>query len=154
MSEHKSRTTWSRTTEDFTIKTFDRNHLLEFEGGLKLSGSSAPEYSGDPARVCPEETFVAALSSCHMLTFLAVASLRSYTVDQYVDDAVGFLEKNTEGRLAMTRVELRPQVRFSGDKLPSAEDLEKMHEKAHQGCFIANSVNCEVAVIPPEESLP
>ncbi len=145
MSEHQATTRWTRTTEDFEIKTFVRDHEMTFQGGALLPGSSAPEYSGDPAKVCPEETFVAALSSCHMLTFLAVASLRKFVVDHYEDAAVGWLEKNEAGRMAMTRVELRPKIQFSG-KQPTAEELELMHEKAHRGCFIANSVSCEVVV--------
>ncbi len=149
MSEHKATTQWARTTEDFEIKTFVRDHEMTFQGGAQLPGSSAPEYSGDPAKVCPEETFVASLSSCHMLTFLAVASLRKFVVDHYEDPAVGWLEKNDAGRMAMTRVELRPRIQFSG-KQPTAEELTLMHEKAHRGCFIANSVSCEVVVVPQE----
>ena len=97
----------------------------------------------------PEEAFVAALSSCHMLTFLAIAATRRLTVDSYQDDAVGTLEKNDKGRLAMTRVVLRPRVVFGAESTPSADELQKMHQKAHAGCFIANSVTSDVVVEPP-----
>jgi organic hydroperoxide reductase OsmC/OhrA len=89
---------------------------------------------------------VAALSSCHMLTFLAIASKKGFVVDDYRDEAVGVLEKNAEGRLAVTRVTLRPRIGFSGDRVPSVEEIERMHESAHRGCFIANSVRTEVTV--------
>ena len=92
---------------------------------------------------------MAAISSCHMLTFLALAAKRRFVVDAYVDDAVGFMEKNQEGRVAITRVTLRPAIRFSGDRRPGADDLEKLHHQAHEHCFIANSVRTEVTIEQP-----
>ena len=104
------------------------------------------------ANVDPEEAFVASLSSCHMLTFLAIAAKRKFLVDSYVDDAEGVLAENAVGRLAVTRVTLRPRVKFSGDKQPSREQLEKMHHRSHELCFIANSVLTEVATEIVEET--
>lgn len=91
--------------------------------------------------VDPEEAFVASLSSCHMLFFLSIAAKNGYTVDAYVDNAVGTMAKGADGKICMTRVVLRPHVEFSGDKKPAMEQLEKMHHESHQQCFIANSVN-------------
>jgi len=147
MSEHRATVHWARNGEAFTYETYPRRHRWRFGGGVELEGSSAPEYLGDAKLPNPEEALVMALSSCHMLTFLAVAARRRLTVESYDDDAVGHMEKNVEGRIAVTRVELRPRVRFSG-AAPSREELVKLHEQAHRGCFIANSVKTEVTVTP------
>ena len=101
----------------------------------------------DPAGVDPEETFVAALSSCHMLWFLALAAKHGFIIDEYDDDAVGVLERNAEGKTAMTRVTLRPAIRFSGRE-PSADELHGLHHESHEKCYIANSVKSEILVEP------
>jgi organic hydroperoxide reductase OsmC/OhrA len=98
------------------------------------------------AHVDPEEAFVASLSSCHMLTFLAIACKQKFVLDSYEDEAVGHLEKNADGELAITRVELRPKITWGDDRKPSAEELDKIHHAAHESCFIANSVKTEVRV--------
>ena len=112
-----------------------------------MTASAAPAYLGNPANVDPEEAFVASLSSCHMLTFLSIACKQKFVLDNYVDEAVGHMEKNSEGRLAITRVELHPKITWSGDKTPSTDELDKMHHAAHENCFIANSVKTEVTVV-------
>ena len=111
-----------------------------------MRASAAPAYLGSESCVDPEEAFVASLSSCHMLTFLAIACKKQYVVDSYRDQAVGVLEKDGSGRLAIVRVNLRPQVRFGGEKTPTPEELAQMHDQAHHACFIANSVKTEVVV--------
>jgi len=111
-----------------------------------MTASAAPAYLGNPKNVNPEEAFVASLSSCHMLTFLAIACKQKFVLDEYVDEAVGHMEKNAEGKMAITRVTLRPKIKWSGDKQPSAEELDKMHHAAHDNCFIANSVKTVVSV--------
>ena len=146
MSEHKVGLEWKRESERFTYDTYNRDHVVTFEGGTRLSVSAAPAYRGNPALVNPEEGLVAALSSCHMLTFLAVAAKKRFVVDRYSDHAVGVLEKNPQGRLAITRVVLRPQVEFSGPTLPTPKEIAELHELAHSGCFIANSVTTEVKI--------
>jgi organic hydroperoxide reductase OsmC/OhrA len=146
MSEHRVTVTWERATEDFTYETYSRSHTWEFEGGVEVPASAAPAYRGDPERVDPEEAFVAALSSCHMLTFLAIAARKRLVVDAYRDSAVGYLEENEAGKLAVTRVVLRPEVTFR--EPPSAEALERLHHQAHEHCFIANSVKTDVRVEP------
>src|SRR5256886_12980760 len=102
-----------------------------------MAATAAPVYLGNPANVDPEEAFVASLSACHMLTFLAIACKQKFVLDEYVDDAVGHMEKNAEGKLAITKVTLKPKVTFSGEKKPTAPELDKMHHPAHENCFIA-----------------
>jgi organic hydroperoxide reductase OsmC/OhrA len=149
MSEHRMRTLWRRTSADFTYASYNRDHEWRFKGDVVVGASASPQYKGNPNCPDPEDALVAALSSCHMLTFLAVAAKRGFVVDRYEDSAVGHLEKNAQGRLAMTRVELDPRIAFAGDRKPDAATLRQMHEQAHHGCFIANSVLTEVTVKEP-----
>jgi len=146
MSEHKVTIDWNRETPDFEYQTYKRDHDWVFDAGITLRGSAAPAYLGSESCVDPEEAFVASLSSCHMLTFLAIACKKRFTVDGYHDQAVGILGKDQTGKLAMTRVTLRPQVRFGGENQPTTEELARMHEQAHHACFIASSVKTEVVV--------
>jgi len=146
MSEHRVTVAWERTTEDFSYEAYSRNHLWRFEGGVEVPASAAPAFLGEGERVDPEEAFVAALSSCHMLTFLAIAARKRLVVDGYRDAAVGFLEKNAAGKLAITRVVLRPEVSFR--EPPPETVVERMHHTAHAECFIASSVTTEVRVEP------
>jgi len=148
MSEHHAAIDWKRSSAEFTYETYNRAHVWRFEGGIEVPASAAPEYRGDVDRVDPERAFVAALSSCHMLTFLAIAAKKRFVVDSYRDDAVGIMEKNAQGKLAITRLTLRPKIAFSGDRKPSADELSVMHEQSHEHCFIANSVRTEVRVEP------
>ena len=139
---------WKRATADFEYATYNRDHTWSFDGGHHMPASSAPAYLGNPKLVDPEEAFVASLSSCHMLTFLAIASNRRFTVDEYLDDPVGLMEKNEAGRLAITRVTLAPRVTFSGETKPTSDELAQLHHDAHEQCFIANSVRADVRVRP------
>lgn len=145
MSEHVATISWARGDSEYTYETYPRAHTIRFGNGIELAGSAAPEFLGDADRVDPESSFVAALSSCHMLTFLAIAAKKRLVVEGYEDAAVGYLEKNAEGRLAMTRVVLRPKVVFGGEP-PKPEQLERMHAASHRNCFIANSVTTTVTV--------
>jgi len=148
MSEHEAKIDWERAGTEFRYETYPRDHEWQFADDVHVPASAAPQFHGNPARVDPESAFVAALASCHMLSFLALAARKRLVVDRYSDHAVGILEKNGEGRLAITRVTLRPSVRFGGDRPPSAADVAALHERAHRECFIANSVRTEVAVEP------
>ena len=148
MSEHRATIAWRRTSGSFDYDAYNREHEWSFEGGVRIPASAAPDFRGKPDHVDPEEAFVAALSSCHMLTFLAIAARKRLVVDAYDDDAVGHLEKNAEGKLAVTRVVLRPRVQFGGDGPPPDDELAQLHDKAHHACFIANSVRTEVTVEP------
>ena len=147
MSEHKASIVWARNGADFGYKNYPRDHVWRFPNGVEVPGSAAPAYLGNPQRVDPEAAFVAALSSCHMLTFLALASNKGFVVDSYEDAAVGHLEKNAGGKLAITRVDLHPKIVYNGAKQPAAADLDWLHDKAHKECFIANSVTTEVKVV-------
>ncbi len=148
MSEHRVTVAWRRTSASFDYEAYNRDHSWSFDAGIQVRASAAPAYRGDLDCVDPEEAYVAALSSCHMLTFLAIASRKRLIVDAYEDNATGFLEKNANGKLAVTRVVLRPRVRFSGSSAPSRDELARLHEQAHQGCIIANSVLTTVTVEP------
>ena len=148
MSEHKATLTWKKTTPDFQYKTFDRTHTVKFTGGAEIKASSAPEYLGKKELINPEDAFVFSLSSCHLLTFLAIASMSNIIVDEYEDEATAILEKNVQGKMAITKVYLRPKIKFSGANIPDVEKLKKLHEKAHKECFIANSVLSEIIVEP------
>jgi len=148
MSEHKVNLSWKRGNAPFEYQKYPRNHTWKFDGGHEMTASSAPAYLGDPKQVDPEEAFVASLSSCHMLTFLAIACKKRFVLDEYTDEAVGMMEKNAEGRLAITHVTLKQRLKFSGDKQPTAAEIEEMNHMAHDQCFIANSVKTEVKVEP------
>jgi organic hydroperoxide reductase OsmC/OhrA len=147
VSEHHAKIKWQRSSQDFTYQTYNRAHEWQFAAAT-VPASATKEYRGDESRVNPEEALVAALSSCHMLTFLAVAAKRKLSLDSYDDAAVGVLEKNAAGKLAITRVTLRPKIGWSAGVTVSTEDLAKMHHDAHEGCFIASSVTTEVTVTP------
>ena len=146
MSEHVVDVSWSRGGHEFTYQTYSRDHKWRFDGGVTVPGSANPAYLGtDSGSVDPEEAFVAALSSCHMLTFLAIAAKKRFVVDSYVDHAVGVMAKNEAGRIAITQVKLHPQIVFAGET-PDEATLERMHHLSHEQCFIANSVTTEVLV--------
>jgi len=147
MSEHRATIEWGLGGADFGYEAYPRDHVWRFAGGIEVAASAAPGYLGNEALVDPEEAFVASLSSCHMLTFLAIASRKRIVVERYADDAVGQMEKNADGKLAITHVTLRPKIAFR-DSPPDAAELHRMHEAAHRNCFIANSVRSVVEVEP------
>ncbi|HTQ15703.1 MAG TPA: OsmC family protein [Rhizomicrobium sp.] len=149
MSTHKASVRWARDSADFTYDTYSRAFAYVFkDGAMELAGSAAPAFRGDGARVDPEEAYVASLSACHMLTFLAIAARKRLVVDSYEDDADGPLEKGADGRFWMPRVTLRPCVRFGGNTEVDSSTLARMHHQAHEQCFIANSVKTEILVEP------
>ncbi|HVV65288.1 MAG TPA: OsmC family protein [Rhizomicrobium sp.] len=149
MSEHHASVVWTRTSADFAYDSYNRAHEMRFKNGaIALASSSAPAFKGDADRVDPEEAFVASLSSCHMLTFLAICARKRLTVDSYEDRAVGFLEKGEGGKLWMTRVVLRPSVRFGAGTEMNEKILADLHHKSHEECFIANSVKTNVSIEP------
>lgn len=148
MSEHKATLTWMRDPAvAFTYKTYSRNHGWDFGEGNTIKASAATDFLGDASCVDPEQAYVASLSSCHMLTFLAICSLQKLTVESYVDDAVGHLEKGATGKPELTRVELHPKTVFADGVVVSAEKLAELHDKAHHECFLANSVKTQITTI-------
>ncbi len=149
MSTYFASISWNRNDQNFIDQKYSRAHQWEFDGGVIVPASASPHIVPLPysveANIDPEEAFVASISSCHMLFFLDISSKKKLLVDSYIDDAEGILEKDADGKLAMTRVILNPDVRFSG-KQPSEDALHKIHHLAHQECFIANSVKTVVTV--------
>jgi organic hydroperoxide reductase OsmC/OhrA len=152
MAQYSAEIIWERGDAAFTDNRYPRRHLWRFDGGLEVPGSSSPHSVpvplSDPRAVDPEEALIAALSSCHMLWFLAIAAKRKFRVDRYRDQAAGTLAKNAAGKLYLSVVTLQPEVQFSGEALPSREEIEAMHHTAHAECYIANSVKAEVRVEP------
>ncbi len=148
MSEYFATVSWRRNGQNFLDGKYSRGHVWKFDGGAEIPASPSPHVV--PAPMCieeyvdPEEAFVASLSSCHMLFFLYLAGKARLVVDEYDDEAVGIMGKNEEGKMAMTRVTLRPSIVFSEETRPSREQLEKLHHQAHELCFIANSVKTEI----------
>ena len=138
--------------EDFIANRYSRRHVLRFDGGAELAGSSSPHVVplpwSDAAAVDPEELFVAALSSCHMLWFLSIAAKQGLSVERYADAAVGVMARDAQGKVAMTRVTLHPDVAFAAGHGPSRVELLALHEAAHAACFIASSVKTEVLCEP------
>ncbi len=148
MSQHHTTIDWQRTAHPTEAATFSRNHVATLNGGQQVTISASAEYKGDPDAADPEQMLLTALASCHMLTFLAIADLKGYRVERYRDTPVAHLEKNAEGRMAITRIELAPQVSFSGEKQPDDDALAKLHAGAHRNCFVANSITSKVTVTP------
>ncbi|MEZ9396751.1 OsmC family protein [Vibrio splendidus] len=151
MSEYGAVIRWQKAEDEaFNDNQYSRGHTWEFDGGVTVPASSSPHVVPLPfsveANVDPEEAFIAALSSCHMLTFLGIAAKQKYVIDSYVDDAVGVLEEDESGRSSVTVVTLRPRIEFVGSKVPSSAQLDKLHHLAHNNCFIANSVKTEIRV--------
>jgi organic hydroperoxide reductase OsmC/OhrA len=157
MSQHTAVITWERKGALFTDNRYSREHRWNFDGGTEVPASSSPHVVPLPlsvaAAVDPEEAFVASLSSCHMLWFLSIAAKQGFIVESYRDEARGLVAKNSDGRLAMTQVTLRPMVVFASDQRPSAADLEAMHHEAHERCFIATSVKTDVRCEPADVTL-
>jgi len=152
MSHHTSSILWERGSQPFIDNRYSRAHVWRFDGGVEVPASASPSVVRLPFSradaVDPEEAFVASLSSCHMLWFLSIASERKYVVDSYEDQADGLMGKNSQGKSAMTKVTLRPLVRFSGENQPSREQLLALHHRAHEECFLASSVHAEVVCEP------
>jgi organic hydroperoxide reductase OsmC/OhrA len=152
LSTYTATVKWQRDDQVFLDDNYSRGHTWEFDGGLSVPASASPDIVPLPNSVAenvdPEEAFVASLSSCHMLFFLAIAAKEGYVVDNYTDCALGQMAENEQGKLAMTSVILRPEVKFSGEKRPTIEQLQKIHEQSHDLCFIANSVRTEVSTEP------
>ena len=144
-----ARIAWERGGASFLDNQYSRGHEWTFDGGVRVPASSSPSVvprHSVAAAVDPEEALVAAASSCHMLWFLSLAVKGGFVVDRYVDDAYGVMEKDANGRLAITRITLRPLIEFSGARRPDAAGIAALHEAAHAECFIANSLKSEIVV--------
>lgn len=150
MSEHKATVSWTRRDPDFLKGRYSREHTWTFDGGVTVPASPSPAVVpapwSNPAHVDPEEAFVAAISSCHLLTYLFLASREGFQVDRYHDEAVGVMTKNERGIPWVSLVTLRPKIAYSGPKLPTSADEQRLHHLAHEQCYIANSIKTEVRV--------
>jgi organic hydroperoxide reductase OsmC/OhrA len=150
MSTHTASITWSRGDAIYSDGKYPRAHAISFDGGASLLGSPAPEIVrpplSDPAGVDPEEMLVASAASCHMLFFLDFARKAGHVVDSYADAPVGRMDEDDRGRVAIVEIVLRPVISFSGDNIPDAAGIALMHHKAHEACFVANSLRCDVRV--------
>lgn len=149
MTQFEATVDWRRGDQPFADQRYSRAHEWRFDGGLRVPASSSPlsvplPYS-DAAAVDPEEALVAAASSCHMLFFLSIAAQRGFVVDAYHDHALGFMQKDAQGKIAMTRIVLRPAIAFSLTA-PDAAALAAIHHAAHDRCYIANSIKADVVV--------
>ena len=154
MAEHKAMIRWasSEDGEAFLKGRFSRAHTWTFDGGLTVPASAAPSVIpapfSDPAGVDPEEAYVAAIASCHMMSFLYVAMRAGFVVERYEDDAVGAMRKNEHGAIWVGAVTLRPRIDFGAGTRPTPAEVEQLHHRAHEQCFIANSVKTEITVEP------
>ena len=150
MHSHTATVEWKRGDQVFTDRRYSRVHEWRFDGGAVVAGSPAPTSVApplsDPAAVDPEEALVAAVSSCHMLFFLAYAAQAGFTVDSYVDEAEGILDRDDRGKTSITAVTLRPRIVWSEERTPSQDELDALHHRAHEDCFIANSIRAPVRV--------
>jgi organic hydroperoxide reductase OsmC/OhrA len=152
MGTYTATVSWTRAEQAFTDGKYSRAHVWRFDGGAQVRGSSSPHVVrpplSDESAVDPEEAFIASLSSCHMLFFLDFARRGGFRIDEYEDRAEGVMAKGADGRMAMTVVTLHPRVAFSGDRMPTREEIDHLHHRSHEECFIANSVKTEVRVEP------
>jgi organic hydroperoxide reductase OsmC/OhrA len=154
MSEHRATIEWTgpASAADFVRLRFSREHRWTFDGGFTVEASASPSVVpapwSNPRGVDPEEAFVAAISSCHMLTFLFVAAKAGFAVAHYRDEAVGVMTRTAQGVAWVSRVTLAPRIAYTGDKQPTADELARLHHAAHEGCFIASSVKTEIVVAP------
>lgn len=152
MSEYTATIAWTRDGDPFLDQRYSRGHRWLFDGGVEVPASASPHSVPPPrsvaAAVDPEEAFVAAISSCHMLWFLSIAAKKGFVVEEYRDDAIGTMGRNPKGKLAMVTVRLRPLVSFSGMTKPTKQELTTLHHEAHEKCYIASSITTEVICEP------
>jgi organic hydroperoxide reductase OsmC/OhrA len=150
MASYQATVEWSRQGANFLDNKYSREHTWQFDGGVTVAGSSSahvvPVPYSNPSAVDPEEALIVALASCHMLSFLYVAGKAGFVVDAYRDEATGKMTKNEAGKFWISEATLHPKIEFSGEKKPSADEVQALHHQAHEECFIANSVKTDVRV--------
>ncbi|RZI43244.1 OsmC family peroxiredoxin [Herbaspirillum sp. HC18] len=152
MHTYDATVAWNRGDQKFIDNRYSRGHVWRFDGGTEVPASSSPHVVPLPmsvaANVDPEEALVASVSSCHMLFFLGIAAKRGFVVDSYLDRASGIMEKNSEGKIAMTRITLRPELVFGGERAATRDEIDRIHHESHEQCFIANSLKTDIVVEP------
>jgi organic hydroperoxide reductase OsmC/OhrA len=148
MSRHSADISW-RSEGGFTDNSYSRRHTWRFDGGAEVVASSSPDVvplpMSDPAGVDPEEALVASAASCHMLWFLSIAREAGLDVASYEDKAEAQMGRVGPGRIAIVKITLRPRIAFTG-RTPDQSELDRLHHDAHERCFIANTLNCEIVV--------
>ena len=145
--QYISHINWTRNNKSFEVKTYDRTHQIKLGNNLSFDASSAKEFAGNAELPNPEELFTASISSCFMLTFLYWAAMKGLVIDEYAAEAVGTLAKNSEGKMAMTEVTIKPRIAFQNNVMPDKNLLDELYKKAHDNCFISSSVKTEVKIL-------
>jgi organic hydroperoxide reductase OsmC/OhrA len=149
---YKATIIWKRNGQTFTDNRYSRVHEWSFDGGMTVKASSSPQVVQEPYSdsnvVDPEEAFLASVSSCHMLWFLSIAAKSGFIVERYKDEVRAVMEKDKNQKPAITRVTLRPEILYAGEKTPGREEETEMHEEAHEKCFIANSIRSKIVIEP------
>ena len=146
MSVHQAAINWQHAPHETEAGTYSRNHLVALNGDQQVNVSASVEFKGDSSCADPEQMLVSAVSSCHMLFFLAIADFQGYRVESYDDNPVGYLERNDKKGMEMTRIVLSPRITFGGDKMPDQKTISRIHANAHKNCFIRNSITAEVTI--------
>ncbi len=146
MSVHEAKISWQQHPHSSVANTYSRNHRVELNGNQCLEVSASKEFKGDANCADPEQMLVSAVSSCHMLFFLAMAEFQGFSVESYEDNPAGHLEKNSTGGMEITRITLAPRVIFGGDTQPDQTTISKIHANAHKNCFIRNSITASVTI--------
>lgn len=152
MSVHQSAIRWERNTHETDANTYSRNHRVLLNGDQQVKVSASAEFKGDPGCADPEQMLISAVSSCHMLFFLAIAEFQGYDVVSYEDNPVGYLERGDKKGMEITRIVLSPRIHFTGDTAPDESALARLHASAHKNCFIRNSITAEVTIEQPESA--
>ena len=146
MNELSINIEWNLQEESLKPETFSKNHKIYINANIFNAGS-APEYGGKENEINPEQSLAASISSCHMMTFLALAAKMRWPVKSYKDKALAFLGKNSKGKMCVNKIELNPKIVFEGDFSISSEEMDKMQDRSHRYCFVANSLSDEVEII-------
>lgn len=146
MSVHEAAIIWQRNPHESEANTYSRNHRVTLNGGQEVNVSASVEFKGDQNCADPEQMLVSAVSSCHMLFFLAIADIHGYQVESYEDDPKGYLESNDKKGMEVTRIELSPRIAFGGDKMPDQKAISRIHANAHNSCFIRKSITAKVTI--------
>ena len=147
MNELSINLKWNLLNQDFSPGLYSVDHIITVNDNLSLPGSSAPDYGGNENNLNPEQGLAAAISSCHMMTFLALAAKMKWPVLNYADKAIAFLGKNSKGKMSVTKIELNPIITFKDNFEVSQNEMTKMQDRSHRYCFIANTLSEEVKII-------
>tara|TARA_Y100000590_G_C15649208_1_gene988087 strand:+ start:384 stop:833 length:450 start_codon:yes stop_codon:yes gene_type:complete len=147
MSHHSIQLTWELGAKEFSPEQYNTDHNILYNSKTIIKGGSSPDYGGDVNNINPEQNLAAAMSSCHMMTFLAIAAKMKWPIVAYRDTAIAYLGKNSKGKISVNKIELNPKITFGNNFSISDEEMKKMKDRSHRYCFIANSLSEEVEII-------